>query len=81
MTPLLEGNIKVREAEEHKVKRPYLLLVKTVNAVNFKNVDDFVKHHLLAGQNVRTDAFRELNIFDKTQQHEPRAVISSCLRI
>jgi hypothetical protein len=46
--------------------------MKAVKAVNFKNVDDFVKHYLLASQNVRTDAFRGLNIIDKTQQHEPR---------
>ncbi|MFT6193348.1 MAG: hypothetical protein ACJASU_000243 [Cognaticolwellia sp.] len=26
--PLLEGNIKVREGDEYKVKRPYSLLVK-----------------------------------------------------
>ena len=51
--------------------------MKAVNAVSFKHVDDFVKHHLLAGQNVRTDAFRGLNIIDKTQQHEPRVTPSN----
>jgi len=51
--------------------------MKAVNAVNFKNVDDFIKHHLLASQNVRTDAFRGLNIIDKTQQHEPRVTPSN----
>jgi hypothetical protein len=30
MMPLLEGNIKAKEGDEHKVKPPYSLLVKTV---------------------------------------------------
>jgi hypothetical protein len=51
--------------------------MKAVNIVNFKNADDFVKHHLLAGQNVRTEAFRGLNIVDKTKQHKPRVTPSN----
>jgi hypothetical protein len=51
--------------------------MKAVNVVNFKNADDFVKHHLLAGQNVRTDAFRGLNIIHKTQQHALRVTPSN----
>ena len=47
-----------------------------MNAVNFKTVEDFVKHHLLTGQQVRTDAFRGLNIINKTQQHQPKVTPS-----
>ncbi|WP_170940583.1 hypothetical protein [Pseudoalteromonas sp. NBT06-2] len=50
--------------------------MKAVNSVNFKNGDDFVKHHLLAGQNVRADAFRGLNTIDKIQRYEPRVTPS-----
>ena len=51
--------------------------MKAVHAVNFHTVDDFVKHHLLVGQHVRTDAFRGLNIINKTQQHEPKVTPSN----
>jgi hypothetical protein len=51
--------------------------MKAVHAVNFNTVDDFVKHHLLTGQHVRTDAFRGLNIINKTQQHEPKVAPSN----
>jgi hypothetical protein len=51
--------------------------MKAVESVNFKNVGDFVKYHLLAGQDLRTDAFRGLNIIDKTQ---PRVTPSKYLQ-
>jgi len=37
--------------------------MKAVPAVNFNTVDDFVKHHLLIGQYMRTDAFRMLEYY------------------
>ena len=46
--------------------------MKAVNNVNFKTVKEFVSHHLLANQHVRTDVYSALNIIDKTQQHEPK---------
>jgi len=71
-----QGKTAVLIACENRQKKAGFIAMKAVKAVNFKNVDDFVKHHLLAGQNVRTDAFRGLNIIDKTQQHEPRVTPS-----
>jgi transposase-like protein len=72
-----QGKTPVLIACENRQKKAGFIAMKAVKAVNFKNVDDFVKHHLLAGQNVRTDAFRGLNIIDKTQQHEPRVTPSN----
>ncbi len=72
-----QGKTPVLIACENRQKKAGFIAMKAVNAVNFNNVDDFVKHHLLAGQNVRTDAFRGLNIIDKTQQHEPRVTPSN----
>jgi hypothetical protein len=63
--------------ERAEGKTPVLIAMKAVNAVNFKSAEVFVKHHLLAGQNVRTDAFRGLNIINKTQQHEPKVTPSN----
>lgn len=40
--------------------------------MDFETVEAFVTHHSLAGQNVRTDAFRGLNIFNTTQQYDSR---------
>jgi hypothetical protein len=72
-----QGKTPVLIACENRQKKAGFIAMKAVNAVNFKNVNDFVKHHLLAGQHVRTDAFRGLNIIDKTQQHEPRVTPSN----
>lgn len=71
-----QGKTPVLIACENRQKKAGFIAMKAVNAVNFKNVDDFVKHHLLAGQNVRTDAFRGLNIINKTQQHESKVTPS-----
>lgn len=46
--------------------------MKAVKYVDFETVETFVTHHLLAGLNVRTDAFRGLNIFNTTQQYDSR---------
>jgi hypothetical protein len=50
--------------------------MKAVNNVNFKTVKEFVSHHLLANQHVRTDAYPALNIIYKTLEHEPRVTPS-----
>jgi hypothetical protein len=50
--------------------------MKAVTNVNFKTVKEFVSHHLLANQHVKTDVYPALNIRDKTQQHEPRVTPS-----
>ena len=61
---------------ENKHKKAGFIAMKAVKNVNFKTVEEFVSHHLLADQHVRTDAYSALNIIDKTQQHEPRVTPS-----
>lgn len=46
--------------------------MKAVKHVDYETVEAFVTNHLLAGQNVRTDAFRWLNMFNTTQQYDSR---------
>jgi hypothetical protein len=71
-----EGKTAVIIACENRQKKAGFIAMKAVPAVNFTTVEDFVKHHLLTGQHVRTDVFRALNIIDKTQQHEPKVTPS-----
>lgn len=71
-----QGKTAVIIACENRQKKAGFIAMKAVDSVNFKSVEDFVTHHLLAGQNVRTDAFRGLNIINKTQQHEPKVTPS-----
>jgi|TARA_R110002094_G_scaffold201134_1_gene172566 transposase-like protein len=71
-----EGKTPVIIACENRQKKAGFIAMKAVNGVNFKTVEDFVKHHLLSGQQVRTDAFSGLNIIDKTQQHQPKVTPS-----
>lgn len=73
----IDGKHKGKKERGAEGKTPVLIAMKAVNAVNFKSAEVFVKHLLLAGQNVRTDAFRGLNIINKTQQHEPKVTPSN----
>lgn len=61
--------------ENHKKKAGFIAM-KAVKHVDFETVEAFVTHHLLAGQNVRTDAFRRLNLINTTQQHDSRVTPS-----
>jgi hypothetical protein len=47
-----QGKTPVLIVCENRQKKAGFIAMKAVNAVIFKNVDDFVKHYLLAGQNV-----------------------------
>jgi transposase-like protein len=71
-----EGKTPVIVACENKHKKAGFIAMKAVKNVNFETVKEFVSHHLLANQHVRTDAYPALNIIDKTQQHEPRVTPS-----
>lgn len=71
-----QGKTPVIIACENRDKKAGFIAMKAVDNVNFNTVESFVQHHLLAGQNVRTDAFAGLTIIDKTQQHEPRVTPS-----
>ncbi len=71
-----QGNPPVIIASGNRHKKAGFIAMKAVHAVNFKTVDDFVKHHLLVGQQVRTDALSSLNIIKKSQQHEPKVTPS-----
>jgi transposase-like protein len=71
-----EGENPVIIACENKHKKAGFIAMKVVKNVNFETVKEFVSHHLLANQHVRTDAYPALNIIDKTQQHKPRVTPS-----
>jgi hypothetical protein len=72
----LKGPPPVIVACENKHKKTGFIAMKAVKSVNFEIVKEFVSHHLLANQYVKTDAYPALNIIDKTQQHEPRVTPS-----
>ena len=71
-----EGKVPVIVACGNCNEMAGFIAMKAVKNVDFKSVEEFVKHHLLINQNVRTDAFKGLRIIDKTQNHDPRVTPS-----
>ena len=51
------GKTPVIIACENKHKKAGFIAMKVVTSINFKTVKEFVAHHLLANQHVRTDAY------------------------
>jgi hypothetical protein len=71
-----QGKTPVIVACENKHQKAGFIAMQAVVNVNFETVKESVSQHLLANQHVKTDAYPELNIIDKTQQHEPRVTPS-----
>ena len=71
-----EGKTPVLIACENRDKKAGFIAMQAVNSVCHETVDSFVRHHLLEGQHVRSDALSALNIINKTQHYEARVTPS-----
>jgi len=71
-----EGKTPIIVACENRTKKAGFIAMKAVDSINFSNVEAFVQKHLLVNQEVRTDAYRALNIINNTQSHIPKVTPS-----
>ena len=71
-----EGKKPIIVACENRDKKAGFIAMKAVDSINFSNVEAFVQKHLLVNQEVRTDAYRALNIINNTQSHIPKVTPS-----
>jgi transposase-like protein/ribosomal protein L37AE/L43A len=67
-----KGKKPVLVAVETRPNGAGFAAMRTVDTVSKETVRDFLKSHLNAGQNVRTDAFPALNVVAETHCHDKR---------
>ena len=57
-----KGKTPIIVACKNRTKKAAFIAMKAFDFINFSNVEAFVQKHLLVNQEVRTDAYRALNI-------------------